>query len=183
MPDPGYALPGMCPAACPSAPGLLMGVISSEPLEEKGCSYTLINNQPKLFGPVSMGTAAWLRLIFSVVNVDNKSNEDAAEQTSNLCLRGWVHHVGAVSLPVAVAYVKGRSGAGEGSLAARSEDVFPKPQEGQHRHKWWKGHHVKDAMNRQQWQKVTGERSYSAADAVLWSLSQLIWTKRLQALS
>lgn len=115
--------------------GLLMGVISSGPLEEKGCSYTLIINQPKLFGPVSMGTAAWLRLIFNVVNVDNKSNEDTAEQTSNLCLCGWVHRVGAVSLPAAVAYVKGKSGAGEGSPAARSEAVFPKPQEGHHSHK------------------------------------------------
>lgn len=97
-------------------PAPLMGVISSGPLEEKGHSYTLINNQPKLLGPVSMGTAAWLRLIFNVVNVYNKSNEDTAEQTSNLCLRGWVHHDGAVSLPAAVAYAKGKSGAGEGSL-------------------------------------------------------------------
>lgn len=101
----------------------------------KGRSYTLINNQPKLFGPVSMGTAAWLRLLFNVVNVDNKSNEDTAEQTSNLCLRGWVHHVGAVSLPAAVACAKGKSGTGEGSLAACSEAVFPKPQEGQHSNK------------------------------------------------
>lgn len=130
MPARGYSLPGTCPAACPLLLGLLTGVISSGPLEEKGCLYTLINNQPKLFGPVSMGTAAWLRLIFNVVSVDNKSNEDAAEQTSNLCLRGWVHRVEAVSLPAAVAYVKGKSGAGEGPMAACSEAEFPKPQQG-----------------------------------------------------
>lgn len=35
-----------------------------------------------------MGTAAWLSLVFPVVNVDNKSTEDAAEQTPNLCPGG-----------------------------------------------------------------------------------------------
>lgn len=59
--------------------GLLTGHISSGPLEEKGHLYTLINSQPELFGPVSMGTTAWLRLVSSVGNVDNKSTEDAAE--------------------------------------------------------------------------------------------------------
>lgn len=59
-----------------------------------------------------MGTAAWLRLIFSVVSVDNKSSEDTAEQPSNLCLRGWVRRVRAAFLPAAVAYVRGKSGAG-----------------------------------------------------------------------
>lgn len=68
--------------------GLLTGDISSGPLEEKGHLYTLINSQPELFGPVSMGTAAWLRLVFTVINVDNKSTEDAAEQTPNLCPGG-----------------------------------------------------------------------------------------------
>lgn len=98
-----------------------------------------------------MGTAAWLRLLFPVVNVDNKSNEDTAEQTSNLCLRGWVHRVGVVSLPAAVAYVKGKAGAGAGSLAARPKAVLPKLGESQHGNKWWKGRHLKDAVNRQRW--------------------------------
>lgn len=88
MPAPGCALPGTRPAARPLLLGLPTGVISSGPLEERGCSYTLINNQPKLFGPVSMGTAARFRLIFDVVSVDNKRDEDAAEQAPRLRLRG-----------------------------------------------------------------------------------------------
>lgn len=95
---------------------------------------TLINNQPKLFVPVSMGTAAWLRLISEVVSADNKSKEDTAEQTSSEskpCLRGWEHRARAVSLPAAGTYAKGEAGAGGYS----SEPVRPKPQRGQHRNK------------------------------------------------
>lgn len=81
-------VPGMCPAHIHLLLQFLTGDISSEPLEEKGHLCTLINSQPELFGPVSMGTAAWLRLVFSVVNVDNKSSGEAAEQTPNLCPGG-----------------------------------------------------------------------------------------------
>lgn len=95
---------------------------------------TLINNQPKLFAPVSMGTAAWLRLISDVVSADNKSKEDTAEQTSSEskpCLCGREDRARAASLPAAGTYMKGEAGAG----GCSSEAVCPKPQQGQHRNK------------------------------------------------
>lgn len=68
-----------------------------------------------------MGTTAWLRLVFSVGNVDSKSTEDAAVP------RGKPRP--GLLPPVAVADVKGRSGAG--SLAVPPKAV-PKHQEGWH---------------------------------------------------
>lgn len=79
----GSKIPCQPQAVCPLLQQPLMGFPSSGTLQEKGQTNTLINNQPKLFGPVSMGTAVWLRLICDIVSADNKSNEDTAEQTSN----------------------------------------------------------------------------------------------------
>lgn len=42
-----------------------------------------------------------------------------------------------------------------------------KSQEGWHSHQIEKELHLKDAMNRQQWQKASGERGDSSADAAL----------------
>lgn len=103
-----------------------MAALSSGPLKEEGHLDTLINNQPKLFAPVSMGTAAWLRLISDVVSADNKSKEDTAEQTSSEskpCLCGREHRARAASLPEA------------GAGGCSSEAVRPKPQQCQHRNK------------------------------------------------